>query len=232
MTAEERASLESITRAGPFSEGCVDGCVQYFISLVGGPVLGILAAAALGVPADWLGAPRTAVLVLLALGGAAGFLFGLRAMRRFPAEIYAPYRRDLAEGELEIINCTIFEAVEVVPIDDEGTGYFLDVGDGALLFLQGQDLDEDEDEAPRKHPRQRLHLVRSPYAGHDFEMEWSGDVVPPSRSVDSNEFGDVYVPTDGELIPAALHNLESDLKRLYEQKYERGPAGRPFSRSS
>jgi hypothetical protein len=125
---------------------------------------------------------------------------------------------DLTENQVEVLHCTVLDAVEVEGLEDFGPGYFLDLGDSTLLHVQGQYLLELEDEG--RFPNRQLRIVRTPHARISFAFECLGETFEPSRRVDVFT-GQEYVPDDGEILRARLDTLQADLRRLEQDRRRR-----------
>ncbi|HTE18547.1 MAG TPA: hypothetical protein VK689_09225 [Armatimonadota bacterium] len=131
-------------------------------------------------------------------------------------------RQDLIDGRLEILEADVYDAVEVEEFEDEGPGFFLDVGDRQLLFLQGQYLYDylptyQEEDMEPSFPCRRLRIARTPHGRTFRGIELLGAPLPPSRVRPSFAEGE-YVPQDGEIVTAHLASLDEDLRRLAREE--------------
>jgi hypothetical protein len=227
LTAEERARLE---RSLPTPGGGCSGCIRWFIASAGGPLAGMLAVAALGALLRIGERPFFGALMLV--GAALGLVCGivlLHAEKRSVSEARDRARAALEQGQVEVLRCTVAEAVEVEEVEDEGPAFFLDVEDGQLLFLQGQylyDLAAEEpagEEAagrPPRFPNRQIEVARLPGSGEVLDLRCTGEPLRASRRR-APLTDDEYVPEDGELIPARLQTLEEDLRRLERDRKAR-----------
>ncbi|MBP7253796.1 MAG: hypothetical protein KBA75_09980, partial [Alphaproteobacteria bacterium] len=59
-------------------------------------------------------------------------------------------RADLAGGQAMTAEYAVTQALELPESEDEGIGYFLELSDGRILYVQGQDIypEEPDEEAP------------------------------------------------------------------------------------
>ena len=210
MTAEERDLLKALS--GAQGQGCLDVSARYFICLVGGPVLGMLVAA---MPLSLLKRagklPDAVLLLVLAAGTLLGFVVGLRVVlweARTARETRARHEVALARGQVEVLRCEAADAVELMELEDEGPGFFVDVGGGEVLFLQGQYLMEMD------FPCRRFEVIRLPNGGEILDVRCDGDRLAPSRTVDLDDLEEGYLPADGEVLRVSLATLEDDLRRL------------------
>jgi hypothetical protein len=225
MTPEERHDVEQTVEG---VRGVYSGCVYFFIQLAGGTVLGMFAFAIPGALLHWLGAPETVMQVLFVLCSFGGFWLGVRSIRKDRREGTQRHLLDLAESTVQEIHCTVLDAVQVEPFEDEGAGFFLDVGDGKLLYVRrGSDevyeelneLDEDELDPPegeRRFPCRELRITRTPHGSLILRMEHLGEPFEPSRVRESLDGQVEYVPEDGEILTGSLVTLEADLRRLLQ----------------
>jgi hypothetical protein len=228
MTPEECAHVEQTIRE---IRGVYSGCIYFFIQLVGGAVLGMLASVIPGAILQWLGAPDSMIQTAIAVCTIGGFLLGVRSVRKDRRESTQPHLLDLAENVVEVIHCTVQDAVRVAPFEAEGPGFFLDVGDSKLLFVQGQryeddlldqldELDEDQlDEADEevRFPCRELRMTRTPHGGLTLRFECLGESFEPSRVRGPLDGETEYVPADGEMLAGSLATLEADLRRLRQR---------------
>jgi hypothetical protein len=222
MNEEERAALEVGTE--PWREGCVDGGINYFIHLVGLPLLGMLLAAPVLALLDYLyRLPSLLGDVVMVLGTLAGLLVGMRALRGYRStrqESRSLARQDLAGGQVRILHCTVSRAVEFPVDEDVGPGYFLEVGENQVLYLHSSyllDFEGDEDDAPPLFPNRAIDVVQAVVSKATLSVVCLGE--PLAEWQMREEWPeDAYLPTDGELLTISLDTLDADLKRLEAQK--------------
>jgi hypothetical protein len=127
MTAEERAQVERSARAENPPLFSLDSLSMNSCGVGGG---GFCFAPLVGIPAgllyivlSLLRMPTTVVGWLIGTAGLGGALFSLWEMRKTLAEIGAQNRRDLAEGMVEVLHCTVSDAVGETDYEED-TGYF------------------------------------------------------------------------------------------------------------
>jgi hypothetical protein len=206
------------------------GCVTYFIMLVGGATLGMLASVVLLAPLmlleRFIPIPMLVRTACVIGTSTFGFLWGARVLVKEKQDQIGPYRRDLTEGRVDVIHCTVTDAAVVEPFEDEGTSFFLQVEDARLLFLQGYHLEDEPDDpegdddpdgdpdevaAARHRVNRELHFVRTPSARLMLQFERLGETFSPSRVIDS-----IGWLEDGEIITGTLPTLEEDLRRYQD----------------
>jgi hypothetical protein len=213
FTAEERAQL-----AGEAARGArwVDRLRHALALHAGCASAGFLAWGMIALVLALIGfdAAHPFLLLLLLVLTVGGFLWGGAVFR--DAEAGARRRREdacaaLAAGQAEVLEAEARDAVAVEPLVDEGPGYFLDVDEGRLLFLQGPYLADLVDAGA--FPSRRLRLTRAAGTGLHLAFECLGEPLRPSRSREFLEH-DEYWPSDSEIVPARLSTLEADLRRL------------------
>jgi hypothetical protein len=224
MTRDERFNVGEHIRG---SREIYSGCVYFFIQLVGGAVLGMLASVIPGTILQWLGAPISIAQAVVVVGTISGFLLGVRSVLKDRWEHVRPYQIALAENTIEEVHCTVLDAVRVSLGEDQGDSFFLDVGDSKLLYLEewrffneldGADEDElDEPDAEVRLPRRELHLTRTPRGGPILTRDWQGEPFEPSREREPLDGQTEYLPKDGEIVTGSLATLEADLRRLRQR---------------
>ena len=221
MTPPERERVEWHLHQGKAER---HGCVTYFIFLVGGATLGMLASVILLAPLQLLERfvpiPMFVRTACVFATSALGFLWGVRALVKEKQDQLRPYRRDLAEGVVDVIHCTVTDAAVVEPFEDEGTSFFLQVDDTRLLFLREYHLEDEPDDlgseldelpAERHLLNRELHFVRTPNARLMLELERLGETFSPSRVIDP-----IGWMEDGEILTGTLDTLEDDLRRYWD----------------
>jgi hypothetical protein len=228
MSADERAQIEAA--ALPVRGYPLGGCVSVFISLAGGTAVGMLLTAPVLAILDWLHrlagvGPR----VLVVCGAVVGFFAGLRSLlreRRSWSEQESLrrtlYQQDLTDGRVTVLHCIVLNAIEFLDVE-EAPSYFLDVGEGQVLFLNGQHLNlspgETEDAEPA-FPCTVFNMVQAPHSKLILDVEYLGKPLLPSRTLDpeGENLSNLYFPQDGEVIASTLPTLIDDLKRMYARQ--------------
>lgn len=189
MTADERASLQRVTRL-PVAYG---GRRRIMEPEAWGVVGGVLFALAMG------GAKSTAGVVIAL---AAGVLVGgwslvsavirnarnrkadaaIRASREAYFERMEQERvRVLEDGRVTVKRVRATAVVEIEALEDEGTGYVFDVGDGRVLFIKGSDYFPSDDEMP--WPNTEFEIVRAAADGRLLDVHCHGAALRPLRIV-------------------------------------------------
>jgi hypothetical protein len=227
-TAEEKTILECLAQAGPYAkrvrERILDLCSIWLIAL--------LFALFVGVPmAMYFKGYRALIIVTSFLFGIAlGMMFKYRQKEKLSlhGDPRQPiYILDLKADRVEVVRCKAVNAIELEEIEDEGSTFFLDLGDGDILFLQGRYLydlvwsedlgkeDEDLDELEKKgkFPNREFNLVRALNSGGVLRIECLGKRFSPFKRLDPEAF-EAPLPKDGEIFKGTLSTLEEDLKRL------------------
>jgi len=188
LTAEERESLQRPLQPPPTAvpwRPAASGALR----LVG------LVALAVGVIA-LLGGRNIGGLLFAAC---AGLLYGTYhlvttaredARRRAWAEEHLARRRRelsriLEDGRATVRRVHAVAVVQLDPIEDEGTGWVFDLGDGRALFLKGQDYDAPDDEAP--WPNTDFEIVRAAADGTMLHMRCHGTLLPPLRVIPGSD---------------------------------------------
>ena len=84
------------------------------------------------------------------------------------------------EEEAEVLSVRASEAIEVEEVEDEGRGFFLDVGDGTILFLQGQYLYPGQCCQKGEFPNREFEIVRARYAREALGVTCTGNPLTPT----------------------------------------------------
>ena len=186
MSADERAWLQGPTRPQPpvwhsdtQREARVLGVI--WVVLVAGLTL--------------MGANPGALLGLVVLG-----LFLVvrplvkdavaKARHRKYSEAYDANRsrelaRMLQDGRVVVKRVHAVAVVEIEPLEDEGTGYVFDLGDGRVLFIKGPYYEPSDEEAP--WPNTDFEIVRAATGDLIFDVRCHGTALPPVRVVRKDE---------------------------------------------
>ncbi len=161
--------------------------------------------------------------------------FELRERRRAAADV-----KDMAVQEIEVRDPRV---VEIGLINDNAPILAFDIGNGRLLFLQGQWLINDDslydapplkgdayDEyvnglpPPHSFPSRAFTLTRLPHSGRVLKIRVAGDYSRPEREVEAlrpeYDFG------DSELFDGELDEIANALAREHTRRIpSRQPAG-------
>lgn len=235
FTAEERSRLErmgQLMRDLKSPLWLVDLLIHWFILIAGTFVAATLCIAA---PLGGLlvllcpqSTPRPVLALCLFGPGVIATVCVCWRTLSHAARSEPPFDRDLREGQAEQLHVTASEVVELEEYEDEGSGFFFDVGDGRLLYMQGQYLDDDalNDDSSSEQPAEdgsaavrtprfpcrEFEIVRASYSQEVLTLRCLGDYLPPSRlmSVEHFEGG---LP-DWVVFEGRLATLERDVSRV------------------
>ena len=147
-----------------------------------------------------------------------------------PTDVILPsaseYKKDYAENRVQRfeITCNAFASGE--EWGDEGPIYFIDTGDGNILYLCGQWLLDpfivqeaealivSSNEAARWFTAFQIDCV--PFSGHVFSiMAQSSEMIAATRVVKNSDIRYLGLSC---LFPGSLASLEPDLRRYFEQR--------------
>jgi hypothetical protein len=228
-TAEERAVIEHQVKPDAASYGCLTvmfgiGPVV-LLALAGGWVAGFVAPAHVAT-GRWIGAAAGIAVFLAVL---VTFIpFERRQRRRAAGDV-----NDMAVQDIEVRDPRV---LEIGLINDTAPILAFDIGDGKLLFLQGQWLVDDvslydapplkgdayEDyfnglPPPHSFPSRAFTLTRLPHSGRVLKIRVAGEYCRPEREVEAlrpeYEFG------DSELLDGALDEIAHVLAREHARRF-------------
>jgi len=120
-------------------------------------------------------------------------------------------RDDLLRGEAEVRQYSAVAAIRVEETEDEGTGFFIQLSDGKILYLRGQQFYDLEDQ--RRFPNDRFECVVAPTSKWPLGFECTGDYLPVSYSRSAFTSSDVkrdLTPCDGDLFVGDFDALKSE----------------------
>jgi len=141
-------------------------------------------------------------------------LFG-RAAEHGPQ--HGALHRDLDCGKVQVIHAAPRAAVRLAHPDGSLAGFFVDIGQGLLMFIESREWDAHAEKPgfERLFPCSRFSLVRAPHSGVDLEFRCEGLRFEAAREIDAPplEILDAFIQ-DGEIMPGRLETLEQDLDRL------------------
>jgi hypothetical protein len=106
-------------------------------------------------------------------------------IERYTAQRSGEVARVLQDGRVTVKRVHAVAVVQIEPIEDEGTGYLFDLGDGRVLFLKGQDYDVAGDDAP--WPNTEFEIVRAVTDGTMLDLRCHGTALPPLRVISRDE---------------------------------------------
>lgn len=216
--------------------GCTESILVYFLGFSTALILGLYLEAVWQVPAGL----SLTLIVVFALCFATIRVMN-RIRRRRSEEQWSrareELRRDLDDGRAQAIHATVRDALRVNLWEDFGWDWFLDAGDGEIIFLDGLVLDDLRFEAENfednesesmfdgryeDFPNSEIEIVRT-RSGRLIDVRRLGEYVETSREVDldaskSPEFDLAYerLPSNGFVFRGTLATLQSDLARELE----------------
>lgn len=218
LDAAERNRLSRGANAWRFRVGDIFGVLTLTALLYvgGGWCLGKLVnwlvfSGLLGTQGSWFLPALGAILgmPLWSWSVVSSFIDQRRAFRRMQAELKAA----LNDGRAEVISCNVYGAVELAEVEDEGPGFFLDVGHGVTLFVQGQHLMELD-----PFPASSVTITRVVATKEEIDVRSEGTKVAPSRMLDPVAIGRV-IPS-GQFFRANLPNIENIVPQLQDSKFD------------
>ena len=138
-------------------------------------------------------------------------LFRGKGPRRISAETYAARIRKLEEdGLLVLQSFRARRAFQVDEFEDEGSHYYVELEDGAVLFLTGQYLYDYEPRAGRhseaklrKFPCREFTIRRHKEKGFAVDIVCQGDVIEPEALApwfDEEDYRRQLIPDDGAIL--------------------------------
>ena len=224
--AEEKVNLQSRAsycerQADNLADVLVSGFIFYGLIFI----VGIFLAGVLIQVLALLGANPEEVRFPVLFTAFVPVLIGAIWRRRRKNQSSPSLQLDVDEIRLEVLHCTAQDAVLLEEYEDEGLGYFLDVGNGQILFLQGQYLYDlvwgddwcEQDESRGVFPCTQFSLVRIPPSlGEPLDLQCSGQRFSPSRRITQNPDLSLPIPYDGTVFSGSLSTLEQDLRAAHE----------------
>jgi hypothetical protein len=189
MNTEERSSLRRATRLpvpyggrrrvmGPEAWGAIAG-VLFVIAMGGGRSRAglVIALAAGGILAGWPILSATIRNVRHRKANAA--LQAARAV--YEARMQGELARALEDGRVTVRRVRAAAVVEIEPLEDEGTGYVFDLGDGRVLFIKGPDYHPRDGGMP--WPNTDFEIVRAAAGGRLLDVRCHGTALRPLRVI-------------------------------------------------
>jgi len=190
--------------------------------------LGFLLGALAGLALFRLVPANMGMMLVVTLAG--GFLGAWSLRARVDIALHKALRRDLRHGKVQVFHVASRHAVRLNGPGDVLAGYFVEIGDGQVMFVEPREWDDaGEDAGPefeRLFPCRRFSLVRAPLSNVDLDFVCEGAYVDPVREIDlpSSNLPQGWVK-DGETFPAPLDTLERELERLHPDcSFRPGPA--------
>lgn len=193
MTAEERESLETTMRpqAAP--------PLRYTLGIVRNHLVGLAISVVLVVVLLAAAGPRYRGLAVFLAGGGLFFVveiykaFAERAeLRRrwikHEAQRHPELAHALADGRVTVKRVRAVAVVQIEPLEDEGTGYLFDLGDGRVLALKGAHYSSFDGEA--ELPNSEFDIVRLATDRTLLGVYCRGEALTPLRVIGSDDYGD------------------------------------------
>lgn len=100
------------------------------------------------------------------------------------ARVSREHARAIEDGRVTVRRVRAAAVVEIEALEDEGTGYVFDLGDGRALFLKGADYFP-SDEMP--WPNTDFEIVRTAADGRLLDVHCHGTALPPLRTVSRDD---------------------------------------------
>jgi hypothetical protein len=212
MKGEERRALESQLNVQP-----QDSTIPLFKSLGVGCACGIV----LGLPLAMSSGNSAFFPMIVTFLMGAGITWIIETRKN--TKVLSPLERDIQENEIEVLQCSAVEAIELEQLEEEGLAFFLDLENRDILFVEGDYLyelawgedpgdhvDLDEVEKEGRFPNRHFQLIRAPHSGHVFQIVCLGQRLPPSRRIDPETL-ETHLPKNGQIFKGSLNTLEKDL---------------------
>lgn len=135
---------------------------------------------------------------------------------------------DLAGGQAMTAEYAVTQVLELPEFEDEGIGYFLELSDGRILYVQGQDLypEESDEEAPstkvvQRFPATSIHYSYGPKSGVRLGITPSGDYLPPRRLMPRRYHNNDAIPEDGTFYTQGLDGVMQLFKLKFADTAEK-----------
>lgn len=178
-----------------------------------GPIFsGAFFFAVLAAPMFWLSKYFDIVKTLLPVYlVAVGLRVGYQMIDFFRSELKrsSELRMDLETGKGEVRTYRAVDAIRVEEFEDEGTGVFLKLEDGRILFVFGQHFYELEEK--KQFPCREFQIEQTPNAKWFLEFKCTGSYFPPSYSRSPFNKQDIKrgrVPCDGDIFEGDFELLK------------------------
>lgn len=124
-----------------------------------------------------------------------------------------PILEEVLDSTVEIFDIEASDAIKVEEFEDEGLGYYLNIGNGKVFFVQGQYLyDEDGDgKAQMKIPSTSMSVTRSSLSKIVLDIKLLGEYLTPSHTnppFTVEDFKNNRVPEDGTILEVDFESLK------------------------
>lgn len=219
LTAEEKRILSNLASKKP--ENIVDKIIWGFITLGGSLLGGLFTAGIFGMILQTFGVikkgPSPAIQFILVTGSVAGFILGIVVLikqRRISQNVYNAYSDDLKDNNVQVLHVTATGAVKVKEFEDEGPGFFLDVGDDKIMYLQGQYLYDVVEGL--KFPNTEFELIKLPHGKIILGVNCTGQFLKPLRILNPSVIcrHKESLVFDGDIFDGHLESIEQDFAKL------------------
>jgi len=188
MTAEERASLQNALRPQPPGVWQSRGDARETWGLAAVWILTLVVIASFGRVNPGGLAAGIAVGAILIGRRLVAATRGKAKHQTFQTEHAARRAREVArvleDGRVTVRRVRAVAVVEIEPLEDEGTGYVFDLGDGRVLFIKGEYFRADG-EAP--WPNTEFEIVRTIADGEILDVHCHGTALPPLRVIPGDD---------------------------------------------
>lgn len=211
-----------------------DAGIHFIIGVLGLLTVGLLVSGLLFLLVRLvLGHPPGETLgsIILVFPPAFGAGFGAALLYRNRTSSSNGYPVEPASELAEVIHATATDAVLMEEWEDEGMHYFLDVGNGRILYLTGQYLEDlvwndrwydrnpeasiEEREEGADFPNRAFRFVFAHYSGEFLSFEPLGEPFRPSIRLEAASLT-APLPPDRSMFTGSLETLEADLQRWAE----------------
>jgi len=188
MNAEERAWLQRGIEPSPVTRRMKSGHSRETWVFAAVWVVTLAVIASMG-GANKGGLAIAAAVGVIVLGYRLAFPSGRKAPNRAFADAHqarnaAELTRARDDGRVTVKRVSAVAVVEIEPLEDEGTGYVFDLGDGRVLFLKGQHYVPDDDDP---WPNTGFEIVRTVVEDRFMSLTCHGTALSPLRVVPGDD---------------------------------------------
>jgi hypothetical protein len=124
-----------------------------------------------------------------------------------------PILEEVLDDTVEILDVEASDAIKIEEFEDEGIGYYLNIGDGKVLFIQGQYLydDNEDSKAYPKIPSTRMSINRAAISKIPLDVKFVGEYLSPSHTnppFTTEEYENNRVPEDSAILEVDFESLK------------------------
>lgn len=124
-----------------------------------------------------------------------------------------PKLEEVLDDTVEILDVEASDAIKIEEFEDEGIGYYLNIGDGKVLFIQGQYLydDNEYENTDPKIPSTRMTIHRGAVSKIVLDIRFVGEYLPPSHTnspFTTEDYENNRVPEDGAILEVDFESLK------------------------